>query len=53
MSCNPSTAAEQNAATDRLQLRSFLTPFPVAAELDRCLAARSLAVWHNAEEEIL
>jgi hypothetical protein len=36
------TAAEPVAATDRLQLRSFLTTLPAAAELVRSAVARSL-----------
>jgi len=34
-----STATQQGAAPDRLQLRSFLTPLPAAGELSRCAAA--------------
>ncbi len=33
------TAAEQCAAPDRLQLRSFLTSLSAAGELGRCVAA--------------
>ncbi len=36
------TEAEQGAAPDRLQLRSFLTPLPAAGELGRYAAARGL-----------
>ncbi len=32
-------AAQQGAAPDRLQLRSFLTSLPAAGELGRCVAA--------------
>ncbi len=39
------TEAQQGAAPDRLQLRSFLTSLPVAGELGRCASARSLAAW--------
>ena len=35
-------AAEQGAAPDRLQLRSFLAPLPAAGELGRCVAAPAL-----------
>ncbi len=40
---NASTAAQQGAAPDRLQLRSFLAALPAAGELGRCVAA-SLAL---------
>ena len=33
------TAAQQGAAPDRLQLRSFLAALPAAGELGRCVAA--------------
>jgi hypothetical protein len=36
------TAAEPGAATDCLQLRSFLTTLPAAAELGRCNGALGL-----------
>jgi len=36
--------AEQGAAPDRLQLRSFLAALPAAGELGRCAAARGLVV---------
>ena len=37
---NVPTAAQQGAAPDRLQLRSFLTSLPAAGELGRSAAAR-------------
>ncbi len=36
-------AAEQGAAPDRLQLRSFLATLPAAGELGRCAGARGVA----------
>ena len=39
---NKSTATQQGAAPDRLQLRSFLTSLPAAGELGRSAAARGV-----------
>jgi hypothetical protein len=35
---NTRTASQQAIAADRLQLRSFLTPLPAAAEFGCCIA---------------
>jgi hypothetical protein len=45
--CNAPTAAQQGAAPDRLQLRSFLTSLPAAGELGRSVAARGLAGYNT------
>ena len=38
-------AAQQGAAPDRLQLRSFLAPLPAAGELSRCVASRLISPY--------
>ncbi len=44
------TEAEQGAAPDRLQLRSFLAPLSAAGELSRWAAARGVAAGSLAND---